>query len=214
MWCLIPGHTAGCHWFPAYSPYSDICRTYSSITKVYGCAIPQSTATPQYTTVYRCAGRTSIHWNMSLRCEGMALRGTTRPVPASPHGWRGGQAGGRRALRRRPPALRPVSALGESTIHANREGGGEGLGPQAVAAHTRLGQGLRPLRRKLPGDPPRWWPGPGVPGAHAAATWVAGATNVAPPARGFVPSRGRVSSLPRPKQLRAGTHGWMCMMDP
>ena len=82
------------------------------------------------------------------------------------------------------PALRPVSALGESTIHASREGGYEGTCHQEVAAPTRQGQGLRPLRRKVSGDPPRWWPGPGVPGAPAAATVVAGATNVAPPARG------------------------------
>src|SRR5262249_45774809 len=57
------------------------------------------------------------------------------------------------------PALRPVSALGESTSYASRKGGREGFDQQEVAAHTRQGQGLLLLRQKMTGDTPSRWAG-------------------------------------------------------
>jgi hypothetical protein len=55
-----------------------------------------------------------------------------------------------------------------------------GMFSQEVAAPTRHGLALRPLRQEATAATPSWWTGCGRLGPPAAATPVAGATNVAP----------------------------------
>ena len=73
-----------------------------------------------------------------------------------------------------------VCTLGEGKTDASRQSFFFGIFSQGIAAPTRHGQGLLPLRQQVTGDMPLGAAGRGSPGPQAAATPVAGATNVAP----------------------------------
>jgi hypothetical protein len=65
-------------------------------------------------------------------------------------------------------------------MDASRQSFFFGVFSQEVAAPARQGQGLLPLRQQVTGDTPLGAAGRDRPGPQAAATPVAGATNVAP----------------------------------